>query len=127
MTDQADMEEKIAAATAAHFHKRAVDELAHCHQRHRDSSLTRWVVGAFCTLMVSLLGFFALENYNMVNDRINDQRQLTTALQRDINSHQQAITEMQANQRNMLDTLARTEKKLDAVLERFHVHSAGKE
>jgi hypothetical protein len=106
-------DEKIARAVAAHFHHRQADDLEHCHQRRRDSSLNRWLTGVFGTVLLALLGFFAVENYRMVNARIDDQRADTADLQRTAATHERAIAEIQANQANMLAILQRIENRLN--------------
>lgn len=105
--------------TPEHQHHRTDDtDEVHIHHRSRESTHTRWIVAAVGTALMTLLGFFANENYRMMNARIDDQKNALHNIVSELNTHQTAITEMQTNQKVMLETQRRIEEKLDLVLAR---------
>ncbi len=110
--------------SASHEHHRDPDDGAVCHYHRRNrngasggmDTHQKWVIGVISAGIVTLLAFFAVENYRMVNSRIDDQKSALHKIVDELAQHQTAIVEMRTNQKTMMESQQRIEDKLDLII-----------
>lgn len=108
--------------SADHEHHREPDgPVCHYHRRERNGmsgmdTHQKWIVGVISTGIITLLAFFAVENYRMVNSRIDDQKSALHKIVEELAQHQTAIVEMRTNQKTMMESQQRIEDKLDLII-----------